>query len=79
MHMQQDDVRIRQAYHDRRPYLVDLAFRMLGDIGAAEDTVQDAFTRLLRADSGQIEDERGGRRPAPVGSLPDTPAGYRRP
>ena len=32
---------------------------MLGDIGAAEDAVQDAFTRLLGADVGEIEDERG--------------------
>jgi len=32
---------------------------MLGDIGAAEDAVQDAFTRLLAADIGEIEDERG--------------------
>jgi RNA polymerase sigma-70 factor (ECF subfamily) len=51
--------RIVQAYRDHRPYLVDLAFRMLGDIGAAEDTVQDAFTRLLAANVGEIEDERG--------------------
>ncbi len=58
MDMQQD-ARISKAYHDHRPYLVDLAFRMLGDIGAAEDTVQEAFARLLRADSGQVEDERG--------------------
>jgi hypothetical protein len=32
---------------------------MLGDIGAAEDVVQDAFSRLIRADLGEIEDERG--------------------
>jgi RNA polymerase sigma-70 factor (ECF subfamily) len=38
---------------------VDLAFRMLGDIGLAEDVVQDAFTRLMHADLGEIEDERG--------------------
>src|SRR5262249_26063771 len=42
-----------------RPYLIDLAFRMLSDIGAAEDAVQNAFTRLLAADVGEIEDERG--------------------
>jgi RNA polymerase sigma-70 factor, ECF subfamily len=41
------------------PYLVDLAYRMLGDIGAAEDVIQDAFARLLRAPRGEIEDERG--------------------
>jgi len=48
-----------QAWHDHRPYLVDLAFRMLGDIGAAEDAVQDAFSRLLRVRPGEIADERG--------------------
>jgi RNA polymerase sigma-70 factor (ECF subfamily) len=54
-----DGAKIVQAYRDHRPYLVDLAFRMLGDIGAAEDAVQDAFTRLLAAGVGEIEDERG--------------------
>ena len=54
-----DAAKIVQAYRDHRPYLIDLAFRMLGDIGAAEDTVQDAFTRLLAADVAGIEDERG--------------------
>jgi RNA polymerase sigma-70 factor, ECF subfamily len=48
-----------QAWNEHRPYLVDLAFRMLDDIGAAEDVVQDAFSRLLRARPGEIEDERG--------------------
>lgn len=51
--------KISQAYQDHRPYLVDLAFRMTGDIGAAEDIAQDAFSRLIRADVGEIEDERG--------------------
>jgi RNA polymerase sigma-70 factor (ECF subfamily) len=50
---------ISQAYREHRPYLVDLAFRMLGDLGAAEDVVQDAFARMLRADAGQIDDARG--------------------
>jgi RNA polymerase sigma-70 factor (ECF subfamily) len=50
---------IVQAWNDHRPYLVDLAFRMLGDIGAAEDAVQDAFARLLRVRPGEIADERG--------------------
>jgi len=51
--------KITQAYLAHRPYLVDLAFRMLGDIGLAEDVVQDAFSRLMQADFGEIEDERG--------------------
>lgn len=50
---------ISQAYREHRPYLVDLAFRMLGDLGAAEDVVQDAFARLLRADVDEIVEVRG--------------------
>jgi RNA polymerase sigma-70 factor, ECF subfamily len=53
-----DDLLV-QAWNEHRPYLIDLAFRMLGDIGAAEDVVQDAFARLLRAQRGEIEDDRG--------------------
>jgi len=41
------------------PYLVDLAFAMLRDIGAAEDAVQEAFARLAVTDLDSIEDERG--------------------
>jgi RNA polymerase sigma-70 factor, ECF subfamily len=59
MHGDFDRRKMSQAYADHRPYLVDLAFRILGDIGAAEDVVQDAFSRLMRADLGEIEDERG--------------------
>jgi RNA polymerase sigma-70 factor (ECF subfamily) len=51
--------KIVQAYREHRPYLIDLAFRMLADIGAAEDVVQDAFARLMRCNYGGIEDERG--------------------
>jgi RNA polymerase sigma-70 factor, ECF subfamily len=56
---EQHSEQISQAYREHRPYLVDLAFRMLSDIGAAEDVVQDAFSRLLTADLGDINDERG--------------------
>src|SRR5258707_2026627 len=59
MRGEQDGGMISRAYQDHRPYLVDLAFRMLGDIGAAEDIVQDAFTRLMAANLGEIEDQRG--------------------
>jgi RNA polymerase sigma-70 factor, ECF subfamily len=57
--MQQDQQPITDAYRAHRPYLVDLAFRMLGDIGAAEDVVQDAFSRLMGTGAGEIEDYRG--------------------
>jgi RNA polymerase sigma-70 factor, ECF subfamily len=59
MTAEQRDEQVVQAWNAHRPYLVDLAFRMLGDIGAAEDVVQDAFSRMLRAPRGQIEDDRG--------------------
>ncbi len=38
--MDPHDEQVVQAWNEHRPYLVDLAFRMLGDIGAAEDAVQ---------------------------------------
>jgi RNA polymerase sigma-70 factor (ECF subfamily) len=56
---QRDDEAVIQAWRDHRPYLIDLAFRMLGDIGAAEDVVQDAFSRLLCTQPGEIDDARG--------------------
>jgi RNA polymerase sigma-70 factor, ECF subfamily len=59
MRQERDDSRLSATYLEHRAYLVDLAFRMLGDIGAAQDVVQDAFTRLIGADLGEIGDERG--------------------
>ncbi len=53
------DRQLTEVWRQHRAYLVDLAFRMLGDIGGAEDVVQEAFSRLLRADLSEIEDERG--------------------
>jgi RNA polymerase sigma-70 factor, ECF subfamily len=51
--------RVSDAWRANRAYLVDLAFRMLGDVGAAEDVVQEAFFRLMRTPTGGINDERG--------------------
>src|SRR6516162_679668 len=56
---QRRDEPVVEAWKAHRPYLIDLAFRMLGDIGAAEDVVQDAFSRLLRTSPGEIDDARG--------------------
>jgi RNA polymerase sigma-70 factor, ECF subfamily len=46
------------AWRAHRPYLVNLAFGMLRDIGAAEDAVQEAFTRFADSDHASIRDER---------------------
>lgn len=51
--------RLHGAWEQDRPYLVNLAFRMLGDIGEAEDVVQEAFERLLTNDVAAIADLRG--------------------
>jgi RNA polymerase sigma-70 factor (ECF subfamily) len=50
---------VSEAWRRHRPYLVNLAYQMLGDIGEAEDVAQEAFLRLSRADVDEIEDARG--------------------
>lgn len=56
--MQSSD-QIARAWTADRPYLIDLAFRILGDIGAAEDIVQEAFFRLVQTPLGGVDDARG--------------------
>ncbi len=46
------------AWRSHRPYLVNLAYQMLGDVGEAEDVAQEAFLRLARTDAAQIDDVR---------------------
>lgn len=50
---------VAEAWRRHRPYLVNLAYQMLGDVGDAEDVAQEAFLRLSRAEAGEIEDVRG--------------------
>ncbi|MEB4209362.1 RNA polymerase sigma factor SigI [Mycobacterium sp. 94-17] len=51
--------RVGEAWRRHRPYLINLAYQMLGDIGEAEDVAQETFLRLSRADITGIEDVRG--------------------
>jgi RNA polymerase sigma-70 factor, ECF subfamily len=50
---------VTEAWRRHRPYLVNLAYQMLGDVGDAEDVAQEAFLRLSRTDPNEIEDIRG--------------------
>src|SRR2546428_9441792 len=50
--------RFNEAWSNYRGFLLDVAYRLLGSYSEAEDTVQEAFTRLLRADLDPIEDVR---------------------
>ena len=49
---------VEAAWRSHRPYLVNLAYQMLGDIGEAEDIAQESFLRLARTDPSQIDDVR---------------------
>ncbi|MFY9922724.1 MAG: RNA polymerase sigma factor SigI [Mycobacterium sp.] len=50
---------VEAAWRSHRPYLVNLAYQMLSDVGEAEDVAQEAFLRLARTDIGEIDDVRG--------------------
>jgi RNA polymerase sigma-70 factor (ECF subfamily) len=54
-----DNTRYTDAWHVNHSYLVDLAFGMVGNIATAEDSVQEAFTRLAKTDLNDIEEVRG--------------------
>jgi len=50
---------VSEAWRRHHPYLVNLGYQMLGDVGEAEDIAQEAFLRFSRADVSEIQDARG--------------------
>jgi RNA polymerase sigma-70 factor (ECF subfamily) len=52
------DVQFTEAWQSHHGFLLDIAYRLLGSYGDAEDAVQEAFTKLLRTDLDPIEDVR---------------------
>ncbi|WP_458315586.1 RNA polymerase sigma factor SigI [Mycolicibacterium brisbanense] len=53
-----NDALVEAAWREHRPYLINLCYQMLGDIGEAEDVAQEAFLRLAHTDAGQLDDIR---------------------
>src|SRR5271154_607695 len=50
---------ISEAWSRHRPYLVNLGYQIIGDVGDAEDVAQEAFLRLSRTGPNEIDDIRG--------------------
>ena len=50
---------VAAAWRSHRPYLINLAYQMLGDVNDAEDIAQEAFLRLSRTKLADIDDVRG--------------------
>lgn len=48
-----------KAWRQHRPYLINLGYQIIGDVGDAEDVAQEAFLRLSRMDPNEIDDVRG--------------------
>jgi RNA polymerase sigma factor (sigma-70 family) len=50
---------LTQQFEAQRPHLRAVAYRMLGSLSEADDAVQDAWLRLNRADTGEVENLGG--------------------
>jgi RNA polymerase sigma factor (sigma-70 family) len=49
---------LAHQFEEQRPYLRAVAYRMLGSLSEADDAVQDAWLRLSRADTREVENLR---------------------
>ena len=50
---------LARQFEDHRPHLRAVAYRMLGSLGEADDAVQDAWLRVSRADTSEVENLGG--------------------
>jgi RNA polymerase sigma factor (sigma-70 family) len=50
---------LARQFEDHRPHLRAVAYRMLGSLSEADDAVQDAWLRVTRADTSEVENLRG--------------------
>src|SRR6266436_4715135 len=53
------NVELGRAWGEHRRHVLDIGWRMLGNVSEAEDVVQEAYARLVRADIDEIDDVRG--------------------
>ena len=49
---------LARQFEEQRPHLRAVAYRMLGSLSEADDAVQDAWLRLSRADTNEVENLR---------------------
>jgi RNA polymerase sigma-70 factor (ECF subfamily) len=49
---------LAERFEDQRTHLRAVAYRMLGSLSEADDAVQEAWLRLSRSDTREVEDLR---------------------
>src|ERR687893_426815 len=54
-----DNEWLARQFEDHRPHLRAVAYRMLGSLSEADDAVQDAWLRLSRTDTSEVENLGG--------------------
>jgi RNA polymerase sigma-70 factor (ECF subfamily) len=54
-----EDEWLSERFEEHRPRLRAVAYRMLGSPGEADDAVQDAWLRVRRADTGEVDNLAG--------------------
>lgn len=66
--MSADDDQLAERFEEQRSHLRAVAYRMLGSVSEAEDAVQEAWFRLMRSDTAEI-DNLGGWLTTVVGRI----------